>query len=270
MLSLVSFACRSKQPATEAARQDTPPAATEPAAATAGPMVFDIRVADPIFKDRLLRGFYDGNEAWKWTGRQFAVSLDAPPPLDASTFVVLDFSAPDELMTVVQRSDGYRARERPACWKPKVQCGRPLFSRVQGSARIAQAIPGRGGIRAGSRGQRSATGRELGLIVVGVALHHPEDTVVNRDAATQLARQGYLELLKKRQLQLPTEKQNELMKLFHQVTCLEPHVVPERAHRKESSGSLDDAADYLRDSPRRSSSRPAPFEADRRCIGPTR
>jgi cephalosporin hydroxylase len=62
-----------------------------------------------------------------------------------------------------------------------------------------------------------ANGRDIGLIVVNVRLNHPDETVLNRDSATQLARQGYLQLLKQRQAKLPIEKQNELMKLFHEV-----------------------------------------------------
>jgi cephalosporin hydroxylase len=62
-----------------------------------------------------------------------------------------------------------------------------------------------------------ASGREIGLIAVGVQFNHPDETVLNRDSATQLARQGYLQLLRQRQSKLPIEKQNELMKLFHEV-----------------------------------------------------
>jgi cephalosporin hydroxylase len=63
----------------------------------------------------------------------------------------------------------------------------------------------------------AANGREIGLIVVNVQLNHPDETVLNRDSATQLARQGYLQLLQQRQAKLPIEKQKELMKLFHDV-----------------------------------------------------
>ena len=99
ILAVLSISCRRKETA-------PPAAAAEPkhetAAATPPAMVFELTVADPALKDRLLRGFYDGTNAWKWTGRQFAVSLDAPPPLDAPTYLVLDFNAPDELMNVVK------------------------------------------------------------------------------------------------------------------------------------------------------------------------
>src|SRR5258708_23098004 len=101
-LAIISFAvsgCRRKH----AESPDPQSQAGTPASAPApSAMVFELNVADPALKDRLLRGFLDGTEAWKWTGRQFAVSLDAPPPLDAPTFLVLDFNAPAELMKEVK------------------------------------------------------------------------------------------------------------------------------------------------------------------------
>jgi hypothetical protein len=63
--------------------------------------VYDLNVADPAAGTRVLRGFYDGDTSWKWTGRMFAVLLDAPPPLGEPTYLILDFSAPDELMRAV-------------------------------------------------------------------------------------------------------------------------------------------------------------------------
>ena len=95
VLSLTLSACRRKEAASPdlQSQSSVPSGAPAPAA-----MVFELNVADPALKDRLLRGFLDGTEAWKWTGRQFAVSLDAPFPIDAPTFLVLDFNAPDELM----------------------------------------------------------------------------------------------------------------------------------------------------------------------------
>jgi cephalosporin hydroxylase len=66
-------------------------------------------------------------------------------------------------------------------------------------------------------GKDRATGRDVGLIVVGVSLVHPDRLVVGHDVATELARQGYLRLLDMRQFQLPRDKQNEMMKLFHDI-----------------------------------------------------
>ena len=66
-------------------------------------------------------------------------------------------------------------------------------------------------------GKDRATGRDVGLIVVGVSLVHPDSTVVGHDVAIERARQGYLRLLEMRQLQLPRDKQNDMMKLFHDI-----------------------------------------------------
>jgi hypothetical protein len=73
-------------------RQAAPPAV----------VVSDVNVADTALQDRVLRGFYDADKAWKWTGRIFAVLLDAPPPQDQPTFLVMDFGTPEELMNVVK------------------------------------------------------------------------------------------------------------------------------------------------------------------------
>ena len=52
----------------------------------------EITVDDPVYKARLLRGFYEGTRAWKWTAQTFAVALDPPEgpqgKVLALTFVV--------------------------------------------------------------------------------------------------------------------------------------------------------------------------------------
>ena len=83
VLLLVFAACRNRKPAPAAVQYSVP--ATE------------ITVAEPVYRSRLLRGFFDGDAAWKWTGWNFAVSLDVPEP-PQPTLLMLDFVAPDELM----------------------------------------------------------------------------------------------------------------------------------------------------------------------------
>ncbi len=217
ILGLGSVACQRKEVTPDSARKDAAPAATQQASGNSAPMVFEARVADPLFKDRILRGFYEGTEAWRWTGREFAVSLDAPPPLDAPTFAVLDFNAPDELMSVVHdvtvtaRVNGQRIGSQ------KYNASGRYFLELKVPPALLKKSPAEVEFELDHAAKDPANGRELGLIVVAISLHHPEETVVGRDAATELARQGYLELLKSRQLKLPVEKQNELMKLFHEV-----------------------------------------------------
>ncbi len=179
-------------------------------------MVFELNVADPAFKDRLLRGFLDGTDAWKWTGRQFAVLLDAPPPVDAPTFLVLDFNAPDELMkevkevTVTARVNGQAvgSQKYSAAGRYFLQFNVPVALLKKSPAEVEFEL---------DKSAKDSSGREIGLIVVAVSFNHPDATVLNRDSATQLAKQGYLQLLKQRHSKLPVEKQNELMKLFHEV-----------------------------------------------------
>lgn len=212
--AVLSSSCRRKETAPAAAAAE-PKHETTPAASPA--MVFELTVADPALKDRLLRGFYDGTNAWKWTGRQFAVSLDAPPPLDAPTYLVLDFNAPDELMSVVKgvtvtaRVNGQvvGSQKYTASGRSILQCSVPPALLKQSPAEVEFELD--------HAAKDPANGREIGLIVVNVQLHHPDETVLNRDSATQLARQGYLQLLGQRRSKLPIEKQNDLMKLFHEV-----------------------------------------------------
>jgi len=214
VLVFVLFGCRGKKKAPAAS---TPAAAAPQEPALPPAMVFELRVADPAMKDRLLRGFFDGTNAWKWTGRRFAVLLDAPPPLDAPTYLVLDINAPDELMDVVKevtltaRVNGevVGSEKYSAAGRYFFQCKVPLSLLKKSPAEIEFELD--------KAAKDPQNGRELGLIVVNVRLNHPDETVLNRDSATQLARQGYLELLRERQAALPIEKQNELMKLFHQV-----------------------------------------------------
>jgi len=213
-LVCAAFGCRSKGKAPAASTPASEPR-QEPALPPA--MVFELRVADAGLKDRLLRGFYEGTNAWKWTGRQFAVLLDAPPPLDAPTYLVLDFNAPDELMKVVKevtvtaRVNGevVGSQKYSASGRYFFQCSVPLPLLKKSPAEVEFELD--------RAAKDPDNGRELGLIVVNVRLSHPDETVLNRDSATQLAQQGYLQLLRERQAAMPIEKQNDLMKLFHQV-----------------------------------------------------
>jgi cephalosporin hydroxylase len=209
LVMILVAGCRRKEVHKEAPAVSTP--ATPPA------MVFELRVADPALKDRLLRGFYEGTNNWKWTGKTFAVSLDAPPPLDAPTYLVLDFNAPDELMKVVKdvtvtarvNGEAVGSQKYTASGRYILQCSVPLALLKKSPAEVEFDL---------DHGAKDpGNGREIGLIVVNVQLNHPDETVLNRDSATQLARQGYLQLLQQRQAKLPIEKQKELMKLFHDV-----------------------------------------------------
>jgi cephalosporin hydroxylase len=204
----VLVGCRSK---------DAAPSAPPQQVATSGGMVFELAVADPALKDRLLRGFFEGTAAWKWTGRQFAVSLDAPPPLDAPTFLVLDFNAPDELMSEVKEVTVTARVNGQSVGSQKYTAAGRYFLQFNVPPALLKRSPAEVEFELDRAAKDPSNGHEIGLIVVGVQFNHPDATVLNRDSATQLARQGYLQLLRQRQSKILPEKQNELMKLFHEV-----------------------------------------------------
>jgi cephalosporin hydroxylase len=203
--TIISAGCRSKS------------AAPVPSSTQAGPMIYELDVSNQTFHDRLLRGFYDGTIGWKWTARQFAVSIDAPPPRDQPLLLILDFTVPSELIDGVGAATlTARVNRQPVGKQRYEKAGRYYLHLNVPVSAVAQT-PALVEFELDKAAKDSANGRELGLIVVGVSLVHPETAVVDRQAATERARQGYLQLLKERDLQMPPAKQHELMKLFHEL-----------------------------------------------------
>jgi len=188
--------------------------------APAGPKIFDVNVANPVFKGRLVRGFYDGTSGWKWTARRFAVLLDAPLPLDQPTQLVLDFSAPGELMeaagavTLTARVNGQQVG------KQQYKTDGRYYLTVDVPQAALRQTPALIEFELDKATKDPVNGRELGIIVVGVSLKHPETVVVDRAAATEMARQGYELLIKEREMRMPAAKQTEMMKLFHDIPVL--------------------------------------------------
>ncbi|MDP2999672.1 MAG: CmcI family methyltransferase [Bryobacterales bacterium] len=203
--AVVGPACGAQEPA----KAGTP--------ASARPKVYELQVADRLSRDRLLYGFYDGTEGWKWTARKFAVSIDAPPPLDAPTYLDLDFNVPSELIDEVHEVTlTVRVNGSQVAVKKYSAAGRE-YPRFEVPPALLKRSPAVVECELDRWGKDRATGRDVGLIVVGVKLAHPDSTLIGHDAATELARQGYLRLLEMRQLQLPRDRQNEMMKLFHDI-----------------------------------------------------
>lgn len=177
----------------------------------------EVKAADPLMRDRLLSGFYPEGNGWRWTARKFAVLVDVPPPQDAETMLDLDFSVPEELITaagpvtVTASVNGTRVGRikyrEPGRFDWPVSV--PLKALKPSPVKVEYELD--------RWGTDSKTGHDIGLIVVGVNLKHPDSLVLPRDAAVDAARNGYVELLKRRQQQIPLEKQKELMKLFHDV-----------------------------------------------------
>ena len=188
-----------------------------PAVAPAGPKTSELAVTDPLFQHKLLAGFYDGPAGWRWTARRFAVSLDVPPPLEASTEVELDYQVPIELIravhnvTVTTRVNGTEVGKQTYTDEGRQNPKYPV------PAALLKTSPVTVEVQLDKWGQDQSTGRDLGLIAVGVSLKHGESLVLDHDTASELAQRGYAELLLRRKMRMSTAQQNEMMKLFHQI-----------------------------------------------------
>jgi cephalosporin hydroxylase len=197
------------------------PAGKKDAAAQSRPPgdvhISEVRVADKFVRDRLLSGFYSGTDDWLWTARKFAVRVDVPPPVTGESKLELDFSVPAELIeavgpvTVTARINGtkigsqkYKAPGRYS-WEQRLP------------EKFLTADPLTVEYELDRWGTDKSNGHDIGLIAVGVNVRHPEGMVVEHDAAAERARQDYARLLKRRQSQMPVERQKELMKLFHDI-----------------------------------------------------
>ena len=184
------------------------------------PAVSEVLLADERHKDRILRGVYAGEGLWRWTAPSFAFALD-PPPAAKATFLEMDFTVPQELMektpnvTLVAKVNGvevarrnYRKADRYllACKVPPEALKRRP-AEVEFAVDRSVADPGKG--------------QALGLIVVSVGLKEYQQTAEFRDAQLAQSHQAYENVLKRCDLEIPVEKQRELMKLFHSLPIWE-------------------------------------------------
>ncbi len=165
---------------------------------------------------RLLRGLHDSVGAWRWTERVFSVSLD-PPATERPVFLELDLAMADTLMPRFFESATLAARVNG------VSVGSTTYTKP-GRYTFSKPVPARA-----LKGKRETVefeldksakpdgpaGREVALIAVSVALIELESTQQFLDKQAREAREGYQEILQKRKLHLSVAKQQELMRLFH-------------------------------------------------------
>ena len=179
--------------------------------------VSDFVVGDRVYEKRLLRGFYEPNGGWRWTARKFAVSLDVPQPV-APMFLEMDFNLPSEVMSQVSKVTLIaRVNQREIARNTYNKADRyyfshnvPLEALKKTPAEIEFEVDK-------SIKDQEHGGRELSMIVVGLGLKYYEEPKVGPEREAQLAREGYKELLAQRKLIMPLDKQNDLMKLFHEL-----------------------------------------------------
>jgi cephalosporin hydroxylase len=189
---------------------------TAPACRRARPTapVSEIVMAGDAHKGRILRGIYPGEGGWRWTAPVFAFLLD-PPPAPAPAYLEMDFTVPAELMasspsvTVVAKVNGVEAARRTY-----QQAGRYTLACRPPEAALARR-PAEIEFSADHSFTDPATSRTEALIVVSAGLKEYEQTAEFRDAEMAKSHKAYEETLKQRDLQIPLEKQREIMKLFH-------------------------------------------------------
>jgi hypothetical protein len=198
---IVSASCRHKQRPSATDDQVLP--------------VAEVMVSDPYYKSRLLRGFYDGPESWKWTAGKFAVSLDPPDPGQRGV-LMLDFSVPSELTQQVNPVLLRAKVTGTEVGKAEYSKGRSLLLCSRRSRESAEQKP----VEVEFSLDRAGTfpdGRPRGVIVVSVSLRPYDESLIRRETLVNQARAGYQKLLQERNRQLPPAKQQELMKLFHDI-----------------------------------------------------
>lgn len=207
LVILSTAGCRARKPAPH----------NEPAPAGPELKTSELSVTDRLFQNRLLRGFYDGSPQWKWTAREFAVLVDVPPPVNAPATLKLDFTVPHELLEQVKDVTVTASVNGTVVGKQQYsQEGRNEWTLPVPPGAL-QKDPATIEYSLDHWGKDASTGRDIGLIVVGVTMSHPDTTILDQASAVQTAQQGYARLLAQRKLDLPEEKQREMMKLFHQV-----------------------------------------------------
>ena len=189
-------------------------------AAPPAPTISEIPIGDQSLERRLLRGFYESTGAWRWTARVFAVSLDPPPP-GKDTYLELDFDLPHEVMNAVRiitltaRVNGMEVGRQTYN-----TMGRRIFARrVPDTALHRRPTEVEFELNREIRDQNR--GRNLGLIALNAGLMELEGTTAYHEAESRLARDGYAQIVQRRNLRLPAADEQELMKLFHQLPVWE-------------------------------------------------
>lgn len=180
------------------------------------PLTSEIDIGDKFYAGHLVQGFYESTGGWRWTARKFAVSLDAPQPIAAS-YATLDFSIPAELMNDVgdvwltARVEGHELGRQHY-----ERAGRYVFDKAI-PLKLLTDGPLTVEFELNKATKEPGSGRELGLIAVSAAIKYDEGISVSREAAIRMARDGYSRLMEQRRGLMPLEKQQEMMKLFHEL-----------------------------------------------------
>jgi len=165
----------------------------------------------------LVRGFHPSEGPWRWTEQVFAVSL-APLVTSEEVYLELNFGLAEihmkewGLATLSARVNGKEIGS-----ETYTKNGQYTFLK-----RVPRETLGSGKVTVEFALDKSArpdgpSGRQLGLVAASTGFKINEHTETFRQEQARRAREGYQEILRNRKLKLDLARQNELMKLFHEL-----------------------------------------------------
>ena len=177
-----------------------------------------MKAAGGVTQDRILRGFYPGTGEWLWTGPEFALRLD-PVNDSRPTYVELEFTVPDELIAASPKLIvAAKVNGTEVARKSYEKAGRTVLAvEVPSSALTRKPAE----VEFVADHSFNEGGQAKSLIFLSAGLKEFEHTAAFQDSELAHAQAAYQEVLKQRDLKFPIEKQNDLMKLFHELPIWE-------------------------------------------------
>ena len=193
-----------------------PKTAPETIAAPSGREVrFALELGKDYPEDRLPRGLYESEGAWRWSARVFAFSLDVPD-VEGPIYVELEFALSEILMrdlgevTLTARVNGEEIGR-----ETYPDHGKQLFTKLVPDGLLdGERVEVEFELDKAKRPNGPAD-RELGLIAISVALKGIEATKDFIQTELSKAQIKYGEILRERDLRISPEHHKELLRLFH-------------------------------------------------------
>ncbi len=176
---------------------------------------FALELGKDYPEDRLLRGLYESEGAWRWSARSFAFSLDVPD-VEPPVYVELEFALSEILMkdlgdvTLTARLNGEEIGRETYADHGKRRFTKELPQRLLKSERVEVEFE-----LDKAKQPNGPTDRELGLIAIAVALKGFDTTKDFVEGELSLAQRRYNEILSERDMRVSPEKHKELLRLFH-------------------------------------------------------
>jgi cephalosporin hydroxylase len=178
--------------------------------------VWRVAVGDPANAPRIVRGIYPGNPSWRWTERNFAVRLDAPP-WDTPTYLDADLSVPMELLgefpnvTITARVNGVEVCRRIVGKDQNLR----LFCHVPDSA--LRKFPAEVEIETDRSFPDRESGRIQSIIALGINFAEYENGDEFRERMAARAREGMERVIAEQRKLIPPDQLKQWLKLFHQL-----------------------------------------------------